>query len=63
MIGFIDQATMNKTAQISVGGIDCHSCAVTIEKNVKNLDGVDVKQRKYILFHYKEERSMIKSKK
>ena len=32
---------MNETAQISVGGVDCQSCALTIEKNVISLDGVD----------------------
>ena len=32
---------MNETAQISVGGVDCKSCAVSIEKNVISLDGVD----------------------
>ena len=32
---------MNETAQISVGGVDCQGCAVTIEKNVIGLEGVD----------------------
>ena len=33
---------MNETAQISIGGVDCQGCAVTIEKNVKSLNGVDM---------------------
>ncbi|MCH7955324.1 MAG: HAD-IC family P-type ATPase, partial [Candidatus Marinimicrobia bacterium] len=33
---------MNETARISIGGVDCQGCAVTIEKNVKSLNGVDM---------------------
>ena len=32
---------MSESVQISVGGVDCQSCAVSIEKNVMGLDGVD----------------------
>ena len=33
---------MNETARISIGGVDCQGCAVTIEKDVKSLNGVDM---------------------
>ena len=37
-------AQTNKNANIKISGMNCASCALNVEKSLKNLDGVDEAQ-------------------